>query len=127
MRANMILTALHGRPPPMHEREIEGHGAGHGGIERLDAAADGQLQQNIAALARQVVQTLALRADDEAQRPAQVFFGFGVQQLTGLIQADDPHVLFLEAVDGLREVRLRDQQVLACASRGVDDRGCDLD
>ena len=48
-------------------------------------------------------------------------------ELTVLIQADDPDVLLLEGVDGLREVGLGDEQVFAGAGRGVDDRGRDLD
>ena len=102
-------------------RLVEQDRAGDRRVERADGAAHRDPDEQVAAPADGRTETLALAADDERQRPAQV--GLADRQRRVGVGADDPQPADVEVGQRRGEVVDRgEQQVLDRARRGLDRR-----
>ena len=93
----------------------------------FDLAAHRKFQYDVALLARQLAQTFAFASHYETECAAQMTIRFFIDDLTVLIEADDPDVFFLQNIDGLREIRFGNPQMLARTRRSIDHRRRDFD
>src|SRR5581483_3569119 len=111
---------------PLAQRLVQDDGARGGRVQRRDLPFHRDPHHLIATLEHEAADALALAADDDRGRAAIV--DLVVEELAGLVGADDPDALLLERVDRLPEVRdLGDHQVLARAGARLRDRGRESD
>ena len=93
--------------------------AGDGGVERPDRAAHRDPHEQVAASADRRSQALALAADDDRQRPAQVGLTGGQRRVR--LGAGDPQAVGVEVGQGARQVVDRaEEEMLDRAGRGLD-------
>src|SRR6266850_1506431 len=78
---------------PLPERFIKEHGAGGRRVQRRDRAFHRDAHHLVAALEHEPADALGLAADDDRGRPAVI--DLVVEEVSGLIGADDPDALLL--------------------------------
>jgi hypothetical protein len=102
----------------------QGQGPGYGGVEALDPAGHGDVDEGVAGVADETVEAGALAADDDADG---LVGELEVEQagVGGAVEADAPDAGVAELADGSGEVGdLGDGEVLEGAGGGLDgDRG----
>src|SRR2546425_2724538 len=121
-------TRLRGRDiaPALTQRLVEHHRAGRRGVERGHQPFHRQAHHLVTAFEHEATDALALATDHDRRRTAVI--DLVVQQVAGLVRADDPDAFLLQRVDRLPEIHnVGDEQVFARAGAGFRDCGSDAD